>query len=106
MIQKILRLFVNTLTADDKHYLLNRDNLAQLIHMQLSQKQKTFLEFFFFFALLKYILTFKHFPKKENLIADVFPEKLAAKNMVRQMSKKPSFRAPLDRQHDKWVDNL
>ena len=64
MIQKILRLFVKTLTADDKHYLLNRENLAQLIHMQLSQKQKTFPEFFFFFPYLKYILTFKHLPKK------------------------------------------
>ena len=63
MIQKILRLFVNTLTADDKHYLLNTDNLAQLIQMQLSQKQKTFPEFFFF-AFLKYILTFKHLSKK------------------------------------------
>ena len=42
MIYKILRLFVNTLTADDKHYLLNRDNLTQPIQMQLSQKQKTF----------------------------------------------------------------
>ena len=65
MIQKILRIFVNTLTADDKHYLLNRDNLAQLIQMQLSKKQKTFPEFFFFFlSFLKYILTFKHSPKK------------------------------------------
>ena len=63
MIQKILRLFVNTLTADDKHYLLNRDNFAQLIQMQLSQKQKTFPEFFFF-AFLKYILNLKHLPKK------------------------------------------
>ena len=63
MIQKILRLFVNTLTADDKHYLLNRDNLAQLIQMQLSQKQKTFREFFFF-AFSKYILNLKHLAKK------------------------------------------
>ena len=31
VIYKILRLFVNTLTADDKHYLLNRDNLTQPI---------------------------------------------------------------------------
>ena len=44
---KILRLFANTLTADDKHYLLNRDNLTQPIQMQLSQKQKTFSQFFF-----------------------------------------------------------
>ena len=61
---KILRLFVNALTADDKHYLLNRDNLTQPIQMQLSQKQKTFSEFFF--AFLKSILNFKHFPKKDD----------------------------------------
>ena len=82
MIQKILKLFVNTLTAHDKHYLLNRDNLAQRIQMQLSQKQKTFPEFFFFFAFLKYILNLKHVPKKETLIADVSPEILVAKSMV------------------------
>ena len=64
VIYKILRLFVNTLTADDKHYLLNRDNLAQRIQMQLSQKQKTFSEFFF--AFLKSILNFKHLPTKDD----------------------------------------
>ena len=64
MIEKNLRLFVNTSTADDKHYLLNRENLAQRIQMQLSGKQKTFLEFFF--AFLKYILNFKDLPKKED----------------------------------------
>ena len=62
MIQKILRLYGNTLTVDDKHYLLNRDNLAQLIQMQLSQKQKSFPAFFF--AFLKYILNLKHLPTK------------------------------------------
>ena len=46
VIHKILIVFVNTLTADDKHYLLNRDNLTQQIQMQLYQKQQTFLEFF------------------------------------------------------------
>ena len=55
MIQKILRLFVNTLTADEKHYLLKRNNLAQLIQMQLSEKQKTFAEFFFFCIFKMYI---------------------------------------------------
>ena len=64
MIQKILWLFVNTLTVDDKHYLLNRDNLTEPIQMQLSQKQKTFSEFFF--AFLKSILNFKHLPKKDD----------------------------------------
>ena len=45
VIQKTLRLFVNTLTLHDKHYLLNRDNLTQPIQIQLSQKEKTFSEF-------------------------------------------------------------
>ena len=64
MIHKILRLFINTLTVDDKYYLLNRDNLTQPIQMQLYQKQKTFSEFFF--AFLKSILNFKHLPKKDD----------------------------------------
>ena len=46
LIHKTLRLFVNTLTVDEKHYLLNRDNLTQPIQIQLSQKQKTFSEFY------------------------------------------------------------
>ena len=64
VIHKILRLFVNTFSADDKHYLLNRDNLAQRIPMQLSQKQKTSSQFSF--AILKSILKFKHLPKKDD----------------------------------------
>ena len=79
-IDKFLRLFVNTLPADDKHYLLNRDNLAQPIHMHLSQKQKTFSQFPF--AFLKSILNYKHFPKKMTLRPDVFPEIPSPKNMV------------------------
>ena len=47
VIHKILRLFVNTWIVEDKHYLLNRDNLTQPIQMQLYQKQKTFSELFF-----------------------------------------------------------
>ena len=43
---KIVRLFVNALTADDKHYLLNRGNLKEPIHMQLSQTQRNFAQFF------------------------------------------------------------
>ena len=39
------RLFGNTWAADDKHYLLNRDNLTQPSQMILSQKQKFVLNF-------------------------------------------------------------
>ena len=48
---KILRLFVNTFTADDKHYLLNRKNFAQRIQMK---------------SFLKSILNFKYLPKKDD----------------------------------------
>ena len=49
MIWKISRLFPNTLSADGKYSLLNRDNLTQSIQMQLSRKQKTFSDFFLHF---------------------------------------------------------
>ena len=63
LIHKTLRLFVKSLTVDEKHYMLNRDNLTQPIQIQLSQKQKTFSEFYF--AFLKPILNkFEAFPKK------------------------------------------
>ena len=64
VIHKILRPFANTLAVNDKHYLLNRDNLTRPIQIQLSQKQKIFSEFFF--AFLKSILNFKHLPKKDD----------------------------------------
>ena len=59
---KILRLFVNTLTADGKYPLLNRSNLTQPIQVLLSRKQKTFSRFFSTF--LKAILNFSDFQKK------------------------------------------
>ena len=64
VIHKFRRLFVNILRVDDKHYLLNRDNLTQPNQMQLSQKQKNFPEFVFTFS--KCILNFKHFAKKDD----------------------------------------
>ena len=64
MIHKILRLFVNTLTLDDKHYLLNRENLTQPVQIQLSQKQKIFSKLFF--PYLKSLLNFKDLPKKDD----------------------------------------
>ena len=61
---KILRLFVNTLTADDKYSLLNRDNLTQPIQILLSQKQQTFSQFLSSF--FKSTLNFEHFQKKDD----------------------------------------
>ena len=64
MIDKILRLFLNTLTVNDKYYVFNRDNLPQPIKMQLAQKQKTSSEFFF--AFLNSILNFRHLPTNDD----------------------------------------
>ena len=44
--------------------MLTRENLTETIQIQLSEKQKTFFEFFF--AFLKCILNFKHLPKKDH----------------------------------------
>ena len=62
--RKALELFVNTLSADDKYFLLNRDNLVHPIRTQLSQKQKPFYELFLEFW--KCALNLKHFQKKDD----------------------------------------
>ena len=79
VLRKVLGLFVNTLTEDDKYSLLYRDNLKQLIQILLSQKEKTFSRFFS--AFLKSTLNFEHFQTKMTLIADVF-RKLPSPKMV------------------------
>ena len=61
---KILGLFVNTLTDDGKYSLVYRDNLTQPIQILLSQKQKTFSQFFS--AVLKSTLNFEHFQKNDD----------------------------------------
>ena len=64
VIWKISRLFPNTLSADGKYSLLDRDNLTHRIQMELSRKQKTFSQFFSSF--LKSSLNFEHFQKKDH----------------------------------------
>ena len=64
VICKISRLFPNTLSADGKYSLLNRDNLRQPIQIQLSRKKKTFSEFFSAFLISN--LNFEHFQKKKD----------------------------------------
>ena len=61
---KFLRPLVKTLTDDEKYSLLYRDNLTQPIQILLSQKRKTFSEFFSAFS--KSTLNFEHFPKKDH----------------------------------------
>ena len=57
-------MFVNTLTADDKYSLLNRDNLRQPIRTTLSKKRKAFSQFFLAFS--KSTLNFEHLQKKDD----------------------------------------
>ena len=64
MIHKILRLFVNTVTVNDKHYQLNRDNLRQPIQLQLSQKKKKM--WWILFGFLKFRLNIKYLPQKDH----------------------------------------
>ena len=52
------------MTVNEKRYLLTKGNLTQTIQMQLSEKLKTFSEFFF--AFLKSISNFKYLPKKDD----------------------------------------
>ena len=47
---KFFRPFLNTLTADDKYFLISRDNWMQTIEIQLSQKQNIFSQFFLRFS--------------------------------------------------------
>ena len=62
---KISILFPNTLSADSKCSLLNRENLTQPVQMQVSRKQNIFSRFFS--AFLKSSLNFRHFQKKRWL---------------------------------------
>ena len=78
---KISGLFVNTLSEDDRYCLLYKDNLLQPIQILLSQKQKTFSEFFPPFS--KSTLNFERFQKKIILIADVFPKLPSPKKVIR-----------------------
>ena len=61
---KILDLSVNKLTTNDKYSLVNRDNLTQSIHMQLSKKQKAFSKFVVAFT--KCRSNSEHFDQKHD----------------------------------------
>ena len=61
---KSLRLFVNTMSAVDKCSLPNTHNLMLPIHIQFSQKLKTFSKLFP--AFWKSRLNFEHFQKKDE----------------------------------------
>ena len=62
VICKILGLFANPFTANDKYSLLNRGNFLQQFQMRLSKKPKILSNFFLYFQNLQ--LNFEYFQKK------------------------------------------
>ena len=60
--RKALELFVNTLTADEKYSLLNRDNLANTNSDAIISKTKTFLAIFS--CIFEMCIKFNTFSKK------------------------------------------
>ena len=92
---EILGMFVNTLTSDRKYPFQGCQNLQLPIHMQLSEKKKTFSQFYFPF--LESTSNFKIL--KKNMI--VFPKLQTVKNLVRPLSKKRPFRTCFDSEHVK-----
>ena len=71
---EILRLFVKTLTADDKHSGSNMQNLPEQFQTPLSHKQKTFSGFFI--AFLKCAWNLEFFQKEDEypslIISEIF----------------------------------
>ena len=61
----MLRLFVNTLTADNKYSRCNVHNFAKQVQTSLLQKQKT--DCGFFIAFLKCEKNLEHFEKKRRV---------------------------------------
>ena len=74
-------LLVNTLPADKKYSVLNRDNLTIAIQMQLSEKQKNFSQFFA--AFMKSRLNFDHFQTKDDPHSFCVSEITDSENVVR-----------------------
>ena len=94
---KILGLLLNTLAADEKYPVLNRDNLTTTIQMQFSRRQNTFSQFLA--AFLKSRLNFKHFGKKITCIVFVF-WKLQTPKTLLDKCLKCSF------SEDPWTSNM
>ena len=106
VIHKILWLFVNTLTTDDKYSLFNRDNLAEPLRMQLCKKEIKNGLSQFLTAFLESRSNSKHFEKQMTLRGYVFPILQTAKDEVRQVSENSRFRRTFDKQHVQWCQTL
>ena len=77
---QIFRLFVNTLTPDDKYSRPNMQIFWQQFKTPLSQKGETFFEFFI--AFLKCAWNLEHSEKKEKYPSLIIPEIIASERDV------------------------
>ena len=77
---EIFRLFVNTLTPDDKYSRRNMQIFWQQFKTPLSQKGNTFCGFFISF--LKCAWNLEHFEKKENCPSLIITEIIASERDV------------------------
>ena len=77
----VLRLFVNTLTADDKYSLISRENSMQTIQRYLPEKENMFSDWFS--AFLESAWNFEYFQRKMTLVAYVFPKLRTPKDALR-----------------------
>ena len=89
---QILGLLPNTLAADEKYPVLNRDNLTILIQIQFSQKQKSFLDFLLHFLNVDEILNISK--KKDDPHRFCISEAADYENVVRQILKSPVSKDP------------
>ena len=78
---QIFGLVANTLANDEKYPVLNKYNLTIPIEIQLSEKEKTFCQFFS--AFLKSRLNFKLFEQKDDRHKFCILEVMDPKNVVR-----------------------
>ena len=62
----------------DKCSIPHRDNLMETLHMQLSQKLKTYCKSFLAFS--KWSLNFEHFQKKDDAHSLFIPEATVCEN--------------------------
>ena len=84
---QIFRLLLNTLASDEKYPVLNRGNLRTPLQMELSEKQKNFLNCLLYFWTLSEILNV--LKKRMNLTAFVFPKLRSLKMVLDKFLKSP-----------------
>ena len=99
VLNEILGMFVNTLTADGKYTVQGCENFQLPIQMQLSEKRKTFSQFLFHLSMLREILNI--LKEKMIVIANMFPKLQTVIIFVRKLSQEHRFNTSFGSQYMK-----